>query len=159
MHRVPAPGWQDKIPKQIVHVDLVYRVSILDVELVAEDTVRGDPKPEVAVVHHYRLGSGRIQMSPVYPIEVAMELGNMVMVQLLLEAGATYPTMEWKTWICSWLGTKDGLGARRSHLKDDRVLKPLRSCLVGDRTNEMMQGNHGASDEKSQTGKVVSVHL
>ena len=58
MHRVPAPGWQDKIPKQIVHVDLVYRVSIHDVELVAEDTVRGDPKPEVAVVHHYRLPYG-----------------------------------------------------------------------------------------------------
>ena len=58
MHRVPAPGWQDRIPKQIVHVDLVYRVSIHDVELVAEDTVRGDPKPEVAVVHHYRLPYG-----------------------------------------------------------------------------------------------------
>eukprot|EP00435_Cladocopium_sp_Y103_P012116 s1603_g3.t1 len=105
--------------------------------------------------------SGRIQMSPVYPIEVAMELDNMAIVQLLLDAGATYPTMGWKTSICSWLGMKGGLGARRSDLKDDSVVKPLRSCLAGDRTNEivLMQGNHGASEEKCQTGTVVSVHL
>ena len=62
----------------------------------------------------FKGGKVRSQMSPVYPIEVAMELGNTAMVQLLLEAGAIYP-MDWKTWICSWLGTKDGLGARRSH--------------------------------------------
>lgn len=66
-------------------------------------------------VRGFKGGKVRSQMSPVYPIEVAMELGNIAMVQLLLEAGAIYPTMEWKTWICSWLGTKDGLGARRSH--------------------------------------------
>eukprot|EP00435_Cladocopium_sp_Y103_P070762 s408_g36.t1 len=100
--------------------------------------------------------NGRIQMSPVYPIEVAMELDNVAIVQLLLQAGATSPAMGWKTWICSWCTES---GARRSHLKDDSVgLKPLRSCLR-DRTHGIvpLQGNHG--EEKGQSDTVVSVNV
>lgn len=75
-------------------------------------------------------------MSPVYPIEVAVELENAAMVKILRDAGATGETgatslgpatKSWR-WICSWAG-------RISRRKDAE--RPRKSCLSGRRVKSV----------------------
>ena len=77
------------------------------------------------------LGSPRtrsqIKMEPVYPIEVAMELGKWGMVKILLDAGANPPS--------SPSSPSTSIGSifkwALAHLKPDKISAPgpLRSCL------------------------------
>lgn len=66
-----------------------------------------------------RLESCCIQMSPVLPIEVAIELDNAAMVKLLRDAGANPPglaTKSWR-WICRCVPKKNAERPRKSCLR------------------------------------------
>lgn len=83
------------------------------------------------------LGSPRtrsqIKMEPVYPIEVAMELGKWGMVKILLDAGANPPSSRSSRSSPSSPSTSIGSIFKwaLAHLKPDKISAPgpLRSCL------------------------------
>ena len=92
--------------------------------------------------------SHRIQMKPVYPIEVASDLGNQAMVNMLLDAGAVRnPNSEPSSPTSAASATSKGglfsfasfCGSRRQRDEDDEAAgspqlqpeasQPMRSCL------------------------------
>ena len=66
-----------------------------------------------------RLESCCIQMTPVLPIEVAMELDNAAMVKLLRDAGANPPSLANKSWrwLCRCVPKKNAERPRKSCLR------------------------------------------
>ena len=115
--------------------------------------------------------SHRIQMKPVYPIEVASDLGKVAMVNMLLDAGAvpnpvrksnsapSSPTSQISKGslfsfasFCGSRGQRDEAAAASQSLEPQPASQPLRSCLADGSSRSRLESSsfHGKDPKSSR---------